>query len=121
MIRTARASASSKRVLISAAAIDRGNRDFQQSEVNRQLTAVVVPVVEHDRSEQPDARNREHFFPFRCQTPVSHGGRFANPAEVLFGSFDARLERGENLFRVVWSGRIKIRSGDVEPVLLRKV
>src|ERR1700674_6125330 len=66
------------------------------------------------------ARNREHFFPFGLQAPVSHGGRFANPAQVLLRGFDARFESGENFLRVLWRGRIKIRLGGVELLQLRK-
>ena len=37
-----------ERILVSTAAVYDGNRDLQHAEVNRQLPAVVIPVVEHD-------------------------------------------------------------------------
>src|SRR6266436_2609117 len=42
----------SERIFIRAGAVDDRNRDFQQPEVDRQLTAMVVPMVQHDRPEQ---------------------------------------------------------------------
>jgi hypothetical protein len=40
---------SGKRISIRAAAIDHRQRHFQQSEVDRQLPPMVIPVVQHDR------------------------------------------------------------------------
>jgi hypothetical protein len=74
---------SHKRIFISAAAVDHRDRYVQQSQINRQLTAVVIPVVEHDRSEHPDAGDGECFFPVERQTPVPDGIGFADPAQVL--------------------------------------
>src|SRR6266853_395596 len=64
---------SCKRVFICATAIDYRNRNLQQAEVNGQLAAVVVPVVQDDSSKQRDARNREHFLSLKRQAPLSDG------------------------------------------------
>ena len=43
--------------LVGAGTVDHGQRNIQQAQINRQLAAVVIPVVQHDRSQKADARH----------------------------------------------------------------
>jgi hypothetical protein len=45
-------------VLVRTRAVDRGYRDAKLAQVHRQLAAVVIPVVEHDRSQHRNPRHR---------------------------------------------------------------
>src|SRR5258708_25526330 len=38
----------SRRILVRGGSVDHRDRDVQQSQVHRQLTAMVIPVVQHD-------------------------------------------------------------------------
>ena len=48
---------SRERVLVGARTVDRRHRHAELSQVHRQLSAVVIPVVQHDRSQERDARH----------------------------------------------------------------
>jgi hypothetical protein len=52
---------SGKRCLVRARAIYRRDRHVELAQVYRQLSAVVVPVVQHDRPQERYARNSEQF------------------------------------------------------------
>ena len=45
---------SRERVLVGARPVDRRDRHVELAQVHRQLTAVVIPVVEHDRAQERD-------------------------------------------------------------------
>ncbi len=45
-------------VLVRTRAVDRGYRDAKFAQVHRQLAAVVMPVVDHDRSQHRNPRHR---------------------------------------------------------------
>src|SRR6266581_2743539 len=81
----------------------------------------MVPVVQHNGSEQTDARNGEHLLSLKGQTPVFDSSRFANAIEILFDGVEARIKGGEYLRGAVRGWRIEIRRRGVELVQLREL
>ena len=73
-----------------AAPIDHRNRDFQQSQVDRELTAVVVPVIQHDRPQNFDPRLAENLLVAQHQTPVNASSSVAR-TWISWVTFNVRL------------------------------
>jgi len=47
--------AARKRVFVRTATVDDRDRNIKQAEINRELSAMVVPVIQHDRPHDTDS------------------------------------------------------------------
>src|SRR5579864_7556110 len=83
--------ASGKRILVRTAAVDHGNRDFQQPQIDRELSAMMVPVIHHDRADHTGTRLGEDFSVSSRQSPWPSRGFIAQ-------SFQARLSVADTFF-----------------------
>jgi len=83
-----------ERVLVRARPVDRGNGDVQEPEIDRQLATMVVPVVQHDGTDDPDPGNDKQLLAIFGQFPGRHGGLVVQAAQDLFGAGNALLECG---------------------------
>ena len=87
-------------VFVGAGAVDGGDGDLEEAQVDGELAAVVIPVVEHDVADQLDARDREDFLAICFQAPGCGGCGFGQAFDELLGGLYAALEGVENLFLI---------------------
>src|SRR5882724_2535396 len=108
-----------ERAFVRAAAVDYGYRHIQQPEVNRQLPAVMVPMVEHDGPQHADPWLGEHLFPLMHQTPIPLRRLFTHATEAHFRGSNAFVKSGVNFFYVAGSRWVEAGLRHVELVKLR--
>ena len=87
-------------VFVGAGAVDGGDGDLEEAQVDGELAAVVIPVVEHDVADQLDAGNREDFLAICLQAPGRGGCGFGQAFDELLGGLYAAFEGVENLFLI---------------------
>jgi hypothetical protein len=70
-----------KRILVRAPAIDRRHRNVEEAQVDAELATVVIPVVEHEVTDNLPPWNGEHLPVASGQTPGSGRGLVVEAAE----------------------------------------
>ncbi len=85
--------ASGEWILVRARAVYRGDGNVQLAQIHRQLAAMVVPVVQHDRPQERQARQREHFTFAVHHPPRRHYRSVIHAAENPLRFRDALVER----------------------------
>ena len=89
-------------VFVGAGAVDGRHGDVKQAQVDRELAAVVVKVIEHDVADEFHARDREDLLTF-CREPPDRGSlRLGQALDELFGGLFARLEGIEDFLLIFW-------------------
>lgn len=109
-----------KWIFICAAPVHHGNRDLQHTEVDRQLTPVVIPVVQHDRPQQLNPRPGKGLFPIHLQAPIPARRLFTHLVQAILGGPNAFIESGVNLREILGLRRIEIRRRSVNLVPLHE-
>ena len=107
-----------ERIFIRTASVDDWHRHIQQTQVDRELSAMVVPVVQHDRSQHCDARQRERRLAPDDQRPVLHCRLIAHSLETSRSVFAALLEGVMNFLEVLRRRRYESIGVRLELVLV---
>lgn len=87
-------------VFVGAGAVDRGDGDLEQAEVDGELAAVMVEVVEHDVADEFDTRHRDDFFASCREAPGRGGCGFGQAFDEFLRGFGAGLECVEDFLLV---------------------
>jgi hypothetical protein len=99
-------------VFVGAGAVDRGDGDLEQAEVDGELAAVVIPVVEHDVADELDSWDRQDFVAVCFQAPGRGGSGFGQALDELLGGFYAVFEGIEDFFFIF--GLLRGESGGID-------
>src|SRR6202166_3448888 len=110
-----------KGALVRAAPINHRDGNIQHSKINRELAAVVVPVVQHDRPHYTEPRLAENLPIFQHQTPRSLGLLIRHLLQRLLHIANALFESRLNLFHILRRCRFETSLRDVESILPRKL
>ena len=94
-----------KRILISGGAVDRWHRDVEQSQVDEQLSTMMVPVIEQKRPENGCARCRKQFSAPGHESPRRARAFIAQRGQIRGRLLGTGCERGQEFGQLARQGR----------------
>lgn len=108
-----------ERVFVGAGAVDGWDGNVEKAQVDGELAAVVIEVVEHDVAYQLNPRDGENFLAVRAEAPDSGRVLLGQIFEIMLGGLHAGLEGIEDFLFIFWLRGNKAVGPDLVHLFLR--